>query len=234
MNARLARISLPPRTVVGHRKDGTPIYPIAGGSVDAGVETGSGTDGGTDDGGSGEPDAGSTIDSSSTTVNKDEHDKVLSRMQAADRAKGEAEKRANDLERRLREYEDKDKTELEKAQRDAQEAQKRADEAEAGLKRERITNAFLLHNTVQWHNPERALALLDLSEVTIDDNGSVVGMDKAIEALTKSDPYLIKEEAADDGKTPPPPSGTPTGSGRKTDKQVDRDRLLQKYPALKR
>lgn len=46
MTARRARLSLRPKTVLGYRKDGRAIYPIAGGSVD--TDQDDGTDGGTD------------------------------------------------------------------------------------------------------------------------------------------------------------------------------------------
>lgn len=231
MNTRLTGISHHPREVLGFRSNGQPIYPIAGGSVDAGTEGGDAGDGATTD----STDAGASTDDSgagSTTIDKAEHDKVVARMNAADKAKGEAEKRLNETLARLKEFEDKDKSEIEKAQADAAEAQKRAEEAETALKRERINNAFLLHNSVTWHNPEKALALLDLSEVTISDDGTVVGMDKAIEALAKSDAYLVKTEDTPGGSLPP--SGAPAGSGPKGQKQLDREALRKKYPALNR
>jgi hypothetical protein len=162
------------------------------------------------------------------------YEKALERMRAADRAKSAAEQREAELAKRLREFEDKDKSELEKAQRNAEEAIKERDEAHAALQRERINNAFLTSNTYAWHNSERALSLLDLSEVTIKDDGKVEGLDKAIASLAKSDPYLIKTSDETKGSDLPP-SGSPAGSGAKNGKATtDRDKLMDKYPALRR
>lgn len=234
MSQRLARttISMPPRTVIGFRKDHSPIYNIAGGSVDAGVEpvAGAGTEG------TEPPVEPPTGDAGNAGENKDPDalDKALERMRAADRAKSTAEATLAELQKQLREYEDKDKTELERAQRDAQEAQARAEAAEANLKKERVNNAFLLNNTVAWHNPQTALSLLDLSDVTIGDDGSVKGIDKAIDALSKSDPYLVKPKDDTSGKDLPP-SGSQVGSGNsRKDAKPDREQLLAKYPALRR
>lgn len=235
MNTRLTGISHHPREVLGFRKNGRAIYPIAGGSVDAGIgDRPDPDDHGT---GSAATDAGADAEGDgsdgTSAISKDEHDKVVSRMNAADKAKGEAERRLNEALNRLKEFEDKDKSEIEKAQADAAEAAKRAEAAETALQRERVNNAFLLHNKVTWHNPERALALLDLSDVTIAEDGTVIGMDKAIEALSKSDPYLIKTEDTPAGDLPP--SGTPAGSGgRKPNASADREKMLAKYPALRR
>lgn len=238
MSQRLARksISMPPRTVIGYRKDHSPIFNIAGGSVDAGTEPPAGSAGAPTGDPAGTPEAGASSAGTTETPPPDPADveKALERMRAADRAKSAAEQRAAELETKIREYEDKDKTELEKAQRDAEEARAKAAAAEESLKRERINNAFLTSNTVQWHNPATALSLLDLSEVTISEDGTVKGIEKAIEALSKSDPYLVKPEGETKGADLPP-SGSNVGSGTKGDKgKADRDKLLDKYPALRR
>lgn len=134
----------------------------------------------------------------------------------------------------LKAIEDKDKSEVEKATARVAEFEAKVAEMEAALQKERIQNAFLSSNKYTWHNPERALALVDLSEVSIDDDGSVSGLDKALEKLAKSDPYLIKS-TDDSAPTGGSPSGTPAGSGSKKDKgAADRDKLLAKYPALRR
>lgn len=233
MSQRLARISLPPRTIVGRRRNGQPIFTIAGGSVDAG-------DAGAPAGTAGTDPVTPPVDGDDKDKTGDagkdpaEIDKALERMRAADRAKSAAEQALALAQAQLREYEDKDKTELQKAQRDAQEAAARAEAAEASLKKERINNAFLLNNTVAWHNPQTALNLLDLSDVTISEDGTVKGIDKAIEALQKSDPYLVKPK--DDTKGDDlGPSGSQVGSGSKDGKgKTSREALLEKYPALRR
>lgn len=230
MSQRLAAPSLPPLSVVGHRKDGRPIYNVAGGSVDT-VEVPAPADPLSTE----EP--GTPDESVEGTGSPESEDagKALERMRAADRAKSMAEKRAAELEAKLREYEDKDKSELERAQRDAEEFKAKAEAAEQNLKRERVNNAFLMNNKFAWHNAERALSLLDLSEVVISEDGKVTGLDKAIEALAKSDPYLLVPEDGNTKGADLPPSGQPVGGGAKSGKPTtDREKLLSKYPALRR
>jgi hypothetical protein len=100
----------------------------------------------------------------------------------------------------------------------------------------RIENEFLASNKYTWHNPKRALQVADLSEVTITEDGKVEGLDKALDALAKSDPYLLKKsDGTDDGDGPDGKSGSGAGSGRKDDKKtVDKETLAKKYPALRR
>ena len=161
---------------------------------------------------------------------EDEVAAITRRMQAADRAKAEAE-------RKIREYEDKDKSELEKAQRDAKEAQERLKQTESQLLKTRIHNKFLASNKYTWHDPETALALLDLENVKVEDDGKVTGLDDAIKALADAKPFLIKTE--DKGKEKPKggkPSGNnpPSNPGGNGGRNTDRARLEEKYPALRR
>ncbi|MDE2472050.1 MAG: hypothetical protein KGL35_25800 [Bradyrhizobium sp.] len=51
------------------------------------------------------------------------------------------------------------------------------------------------------------LQLADLSKVTIDDKGEIVGAEAAIEALRKAKPYLFAQTTASGRQ--PPPSGKP-------------------------
>ncbi len=233
MSQRLACITSPPNTVVGYRKDGRPIYNIAGGSVDTvvpPVAVDPSAPAPTADP-VGEPKA--AADTAGAEDVPTDAERALERMRAADRAKSAAEAALLETQKKLREFEDKDKTELERAKRDADEFKAQAEAAQTALKQARVNNAFLTHNAYSWHNPETALSLLNLSEVTISDDGKVTGLDKAIEALAKSDPYLLKEQ--DTKGSDLPPSGSKVGSGTK-DKggSADREKLLAKYPALRR
>lgn len=129
---------------------------------------------------------------------------------------------------KLREIEDKDKSELEKAQRDAKEALEKAQAAEAKLQQQLFDNAFLTYNDIKWKNAKTAMKLLDKSDIKINDDGDVEGMEKAIKALAKAEPYLVESETNDKGK--PPSGGTggkaPTGGGLS---QADAESLKKKY-----
>lgn len=190
---------------------------------------GTGTEGvGTveDAAGEGQPAPAEDKPAPSSTYTAEEYEAVKTRMQNADRAKLAAEQK-------IREFEDKDRSELEKAQRDLAEVEQERDALKTQVSDLRIHNAFLVSNRYEWNNPQTALRLADLSEVTIGDDGKVVGLDAALEKLSKSDPYLLKpsEPEGDSGGTP---TGGAVGSGKANDGKLDRKRLEDKYPALRR
>lgn len=91
-----------------------------------------------------------------------------------------------------------------------------------------------------WKNPKAALKLLDLSEVTIGDDGEIEGLEDAADALAKSDPYLIKTEDDEDDeddkdKRKNTKVGQRAGGGRNRKTGVpNKDKLVAKYPALRR
>jgi chromosome segregation ATPase len=180
------------------------------------------------------PPGGAVSEESTDNEGKDPRVKELSDEAARRRIENKELKTQLDTAmQQLKAIEDKDKTEVEKATARVAELEAKQAEMENELQQERIQNAFLASNKYTWHNPERALALVDLNDVKINDDGKVDGLDKALEKLAKSDPYLIK--SSDDGGTPPAgASGTPAGSGSKGGKGADRDALLKKYPALRR
>jgi hypothetical protein len=105
----------------------------------------------------------------------------------------------------------------------------------------RIENAFLKSNKYAWKNPSTALRLLDRSEIDLGDDGEVEGLEEALDALAKSDPYLLAEQKDDDDddeddEKPKPRkrTGQPVQKKRTNKGQPNRDALLAKYPALRR
>lgn len=159
----------------------------AGNGNDQGNGTQSGT--GTQDGAQQGQQANST-----GTVSQEEYDRLRTRLQAADQ-------RAGKFEADLKQLRDKDLPEMQKLQRDLTEVTQRAEKAEADLRQARLENAFFTDNTYKWKNPKTALKLADLTKVEIDDDGTVRNLKGALEALAKSDPYLIDaEDTSDDDK----------------------------------
>lgn len=158
------------------------------------------------------------------TVSKADYDAALERMKAADRATQAALAK-------VKEYEDKDKSELQRAQDEATAVKAENDQLKATLKQQRIANEFFASNKHTWHKPQRALQLLDLGGVTVEDDGTVKGLEAAIDKLVKSDPYLVKTDEPGDQQDP---SGDgKDGKGSKSGK-LDRAALEKKYPALRR
>ena len=97
----------------------------------------------------------------------------------------------------------------------------------------RIQVAFLKNAKHAWKNPAAALKLADLSDVEINDDGEVDGLDEALDALAESDPYLLKGKDETDETPKVKKSGQRSGTQRKKG-NANRDALLKKYPALRR
>lgn len=194
-----------------------------------------------DDSNDGDDDASGDDDGPDTDKDKrDPRVKELSDENKRRRLEAKAQKKQiDDLMAKVKGFEDADKGDLEKAKGTLDEVTKDRD----GLKTKNaelvIQNAFLLDNKHEWANPRAALRLADLSEVEIDDDGAVTGLAEALNALAKSDPYLLKsksddkdDEDKDDSKGAPGATGQPPG--KKTKGNPDREKLLAKYPALNR
>jgi hypothetical protein len=152
-------------------------------------------------------------------------------MQAAD-------KRANDAEAKHRQLVDKDLPELDKLRRDLGERDKAVDTLTKANQDLLVQVAFLTDNTVAWRNSATALRLLDRTKVTVDSDGNVTGMKAALEALSKSDPYLVAPAAgegdgtagANNGTPPatPPANGGVGGTGKPNE-----EALKKRFPALR-
>lgn len=155
---------------------------------------------------------------------------VKARMQAAD-------KRASEAEKKVKEYEDKGKDVATKATERVTELETENTGFKAEISTLRVQNAFLSTNSVTWHDPDVALQQADLSEVTdADGNINKAALKKALEALAKAKPFLVKPESGnDDGGKGKGKSGGDVGSGHKNDgKTASNDALRKKYPALSR
>lgn len=158
-----------------------------------------------------------------------ELDAVLRRMQAADsnNAKTQAE---------LKRLQDEKLSEQDKLKRDLEEAQKALADRETAIKQERIKNAFVTDNTYEWHNPNAALKLADLSGVEIADDGTVKGLKEALKAVADANPWMLKPKA---GTTPPEggaPAGGTTGVGGRGNGSAsgaDKAGIEKRFPQLK-
>lgn len=139
------------------------------------------------------------------------------------------QKELDDAAARLKEFEDKDKTESERLTGSVEELTTKNEKLEARIGELALQNAFLSDNSYKWRNPKAALRLADLSSVEIDDDGEVTGLSEALKALAESDPYLLAGE--DDEEKPPPAGQPPRAKGKKS---PERDKLMNKYPALRR
>ena len=206
-----------------------------GQSAEPGNETGTGVQPGTDQGTGAQSGAGAQDGTqrqgqqqdSTGTGSQEEYDRLKARLQAADqnRAKTEAE---------LRQLRDKDIPEIQKLQRDLQEITTRADQAEQALKQTRLENAFYTDNKYQWKNPKTALKLADLSKVEIEEDGRVTGLTAALDALAKSDPYLLQEaDSGNDDKDKGKGSTGALGTGGQNSPPTAKSQMAVRFPALR-
>jgi hypothetical protein len=158
-----------------------------------------------------------------------EYQELQRRMQAADRAKSQAEQKVT-------EYERAGQSEQEKLQADLATALERAANAERERDVAVMGREFLKFPGFDWHDPDTALALVDMSNVKIED-GKVTGVKEAVQKLAKEKPFLLKSQP---GQTPAN-NGAQVGKGSPSghnpaakiaggDTQVaQREHLIAKY-----
>jgi minor structural protein GP20 len=132
----------------------------------------------------------------------------------------------------LKEFTDKDKSAGDKAIARVTELEELGTKLAEENQKLRIDNAFLKQTEFALKNPALAQKVVDLSEVEIDEDGTVTGLKEALEALKKTDPYLFKDSSSDEDEVPPKTGEAP--KPRKTSAEQSREALLKKYPALQR
>jgi len=160
---------------------------------------------------------------------------ALKRENAERRKAAAALKKQNEeLAAKLKQHEDAGKGELEKVSDELKSVAAERDDLKTKNENLLIQNAFLIDNKYSWNNPRAALRLADLSEVEIDEDGNVTGLAEALDALAKSDAYLLKGKGDKDDDDEGKPGATGQPPGKKAKGNVDREKLLNKYPALRR
>lgn len=114
----------------------------------------------------------------------------------------------------------------------------RSAELERRLEVQTIRNEFLADSSVKWLNPRAAFKLLDLTDVEIDEDGEVVGLDDAIKELARTDAYLVdkgQEHKETKQRRRQGATGQATGGSSSRRKgNPNRTKLEEKYPALRR
>lgn len=189
----------------------------------AGEATGTGSGTTTETGTTAQSGGENQPNATTDTVSRADLDAVIARMKAADQ-------RAGNAERELKQLRDKDLPEAEKLQRDFQAAQEQVQKLQVTNQQLALKVAFLTDNTYTWHNPETALKLVDLSQVTVEEDGTVSGLKDALKALATSNDYLIKKEATQEA---PKPTGTaPANNGGSTGARPNNKGMVARIPAL--
>jgi len=157
------------------------------------------------------------------------------RADAADRAKGELERKYNALV-------DKEKTELERTSAKLDEAHQTIERITKQRDDAIIRGELLKFPGYSWHDPDAVLQLVDKSAITIDDDGKVTGVKDAVVKLAKDRPYLLQSQPGEGGGATTttqtkqtagagqPASGTNGSNGTTPDdKNEQRSSLAKKY-----
>lgn len=131
---------------------------------------------------------------------REDYDEVKAKLAALEQAEEERKKAAMTETERLA-------AELEEARKKAQEAEE-AKSAALTSANQRLINAEFKTLAREANIPaerlEAALKLAELSEVTVDDYGNVIGAKEAVDALVAAHGYLVE-------KAQPKPIGSPSG-----------------------
>lgn len=227
MGRSLAELAVQARTPL-FIINGKPVYPIMGGAED----------------GEGEQEEQQSSESSGNEDHSEDDDKskdprIKELSDENAKRRNEAKRLADELAKaqaKLKEIDDADKSETERLNTKITELEERTKTLVAVNKELSIKNAFLADKKHAWRNPDSALKLLDLSEVEIDEDGKISGLDKAIKKLADSDSYLLEPTDEDTGlpKNQQQSSGertrqTPAEKGTKK-----REDLIKRFPALQR
>lgn len=169
-----------------------------------------------------------TTSTTAETVSKADFEKVVNQLRAADQNR-------NKVEQELRQLRDKDLPEADKLKRDFEEVSARVTTLEGDLKKARIENAFLKANKYRWQDPEVALAVADMSAVTIDAEGHVTGLEAALERLAKAKPWMLQQQDnANEGEDKNrPPAGAPPMNGAGGATGSPKGALAERLPALR-
>ena len=222
-----------PLRPLGHRRDGTPIFPIMGGAEGDGGEGGEGEgEGSSEESGSEgqEGKEGKENGEDKASYTSEEYAALKERMKAADR-------RASIAEAKEKERVKGEQTELQRAQSEVTEHKEAATTLASQVRTLQVEVAFLKANDVSWHDPEAALRLADLSEV-IDEDGDIdkAALKKVLADLAKDKPYLVKktETESEEEEDEKPASGGNVGTGKKKKDGLDEAALAKKYPAIVR
>ena len=225
--------------------NGKPVWPVIGGADgdegSSGTGSGDGNegDGGGGDGqgkagdgneGTGDGSQSGQNEGSGETVSKAEFEALQNRMRAADR-------RASTAESELKKRQDAEKSELEKLQAENADLKKRDSERDEQFRTLQTKDAFRDASSAHkppltWHNFGLAMKELNRDLITVEDDGTVKGMEAAVKKLATDHPYLVKEDGSGEG------AGQASGgsfNGKKTTgtETKDKTRLAAKYPQLR-
>lgn len=181
-----------------------------------------------------QPPADTQVDSSDTpvepakTFTQSELDEILAKRIERERKKfadyDEIKTKASEYEAKLEEQRLAELSEVERAQEVAKqyesqlaELQSQVAAKEKAIREQAIKNEFIkVATSANIIDIDAAIALSDLSAVSIDESGAVVGVDNVITTLVEHKPYLVAKKQAQ-----PIGQATNAGTSQYVDKSAD-------------
>lgn len=208
-----------PLRAIGLRRNGSPIWPMLGaedGGEDGG-DAGGGSGGDSQD--SGAPDDGGKAAEDAKSFTQADVDKLIGQRLERERGKYADYDKFKSSHAELEQIRQANATELDKAVAAAK-AEGISEVTSRVNSRLVASEARAIAANANFHNPADAVGLVDLSSVTVDDNGEVdeAAIKSLIADLAKERPYLIKG-TTEKPKPKPDLSQGPRGGGTGTTAQ---------------
>ena len=179
--------------------------------TDAGTSTGT-TGDGTGTGAQSGDTTGQTTGTQATSTSGMTLEQALAELENQRRRTAAADQTSSRTAAELKKLQDAQLSEQDRIKKENEELKAQNAKAAEELKNSRIRQAFLEDSTYKWKNPSTALRVVDLANVKVNDDGKVEGLKAALDALAKSDPYLVETTEGENTAT----TGTGTGAGAAT------------------
>lgn len=142
-------------------------------------------------------------------------------LKAANSESAGRRKRLKELETAEEERKRAQMTELEQAKAREAELTAAHDQLAIELSEAKIRHAVeITAAKLNFQDPEDAFLMIDLDAIEIDDVGKITGVDKALKALAKAKPYLIRAERII-------PNIDATTTGRSTGAEMSEEEILE-------
>jgi DNA repair exonuclease SbcCD ATPase subunit len=165
------------------------------------------------------------------TATVEELQAQISRLEAAVKdANKEAEKRRkklDELEAEKKTREDAQVSEADRLQKKLAEYERQAAQLAEENARVKMQHAIeRVAAGMNFHSPDEAYLLADLSGVTLDDeSGKYAGIEDALKKLATERPHLLKSQPRGAQTAPVPPTPKPAPTGQLSEAEIERRRV---------
>jgi hypothetical protein len=144
------------------------------------------------------------------TPTPEEIESLRAALKAANKESADRRKRLEALEADEAKRKEAELSEVEKADQRAKAAEAKAQGLEQRWRDGMLRSAVTVEaSKLQFYDPEDAFRLADLTALTVNEDGTVTGVEDALKALVKAKPHLVKTTT-----TTPPPDVNAQNRGR--------------------